>query len=64
MIMTTQATEIKNQAADASQACDMAEKQAIAKDQDWQEGTTTYVFDDNSTLVVDGPIFTAHDNEE
>lgn len=39
---------------DASEAMNAAEKSASSKDQDWGEGATTWVFDDNSRLVVCG----------
>lgn len=35
------------------------EKRAIAKDQDWQNETTVYVFDDNSVLHVSGGSYVA-----
>lgn len=35
------------------------EKRAVAKDQDWQNETTVYVFDDNSVLHVSGGSYVA-----
>lgn len=43
----------------ASEAVELAEKRAVAADQNWEEESTTYVFDDNSVLVVRGPEFFA-----
>lgn len=36
----------------SADAFDLAEKHAIAKDQNWNDETTEYVFDDNSVLVL------------
>ena len=34
------------------EAWDKAEKMCIEKDQDWNKGTTTYIFDDSSALCA------------
>tara|TARA_R110000782_G_scaffold6047_2_gene20879 strand:+ start:160 stop:351 length:192 start_codon:yes stop_codon:yes gene_type:complete len=35
-----------------SKAWDKAEKMCIEKNQDWNNGTTTYIFDDSSELCA------------
>lgn len=55
---------IATESIDAADAMDRAEKCAIAKDQDWQEESTTWTFDDNSTLTVSEVEVTAKDWDE
>lgn len=48
-----------NKSNDQEYALELAERHAIAKDQDWEKEITEYIFDDNSVLVFNNMNFYA-----
>ena len=54
--MNTIAQQIKAEAADASEAMELAEIRCALVSQDWAEESTTYTFEDGSKLELSGPI--------
>jgi hypothetical protein len=57
--MTHVATIIVDRCADSVEVIEMSEEFAIDIDQDWDDGSTTFTFSDNSEVVVSGPEFYA-----
>ena len=56
--------EIMMSAQNANSAMNIAEKQAISVDQDWDHEATIYEFEDGSALVVSGPQLNAYHSRE
>ena len=55
--MTTIAQQLKSECKSAADVMERADQMRAESDQDWDNETTTYTFDDGSKLVVSGPSF-------
>lgn len=55
--MTTIAQQLKSECKSAADVMERADQMRAEADQDWDNETTTYTFDDGSKLVVSGPSF-------
>ena len=55
--MTTIAQQLKAECKSASDVMERAERMRADADQDWENETTIYTFEDGSKLVVSGPSF-------
>lgn len=55
--MTTTAQQLKAECKSAADVMKRAEQMRADADQDWDNETTTYTFEDGSKLEVSGPLF-------
>jgi hypothetical protein len=55
--MTTIAQQLKAECKSAADVMERADKMRADADQDWDNETTTYTFEDGSKMVVSGPSF-------
>lgn len=57
MKMTTIAQQLKAECKSAADVMERAEQMRADADQDWENETTTYTFEDGSKLAVSYPLF-------